>query len=127
MWQDIINSLKSLGLASGGVTLNSLLAGEDLTADVIKTETRGVPFNIAVNATISIIDSAGGFLHTVLIGQTSNPTITIYDNASGASGTILFHADAGQRDSYLVDMTYVNGATAYLTAGNSTRITGSYR
>lgn len=82
---------------------------------------------IELAATISIVKSTSGFLHTVNVGLNSNPTMTLFDNASGASGTVLAHIEPGNKGSYLVDVNFSSGITAYLTAGNSPRATLSYR
>ena len=111
-------------------TLNSLIAGEDLTNNKLVVEHKYTPFNLTQSATISIIKSSSGLVHNLNIGQLSNPTITLYDNASGASGTVLAHVQPlglGAQDSYLVDLSFTNGLTAYMTAGNATIITGGYR
>lgn len=132
MWQDIVNSIKNLSSngTGGGVSLNTLIAGEDLTNNKLVIEHKYTPFNITLNATISIIKSSSGLLHNVNIGTLSSPTITIFDNASGASGTVLFHAHPsglGAQDSYVIDLSFSNGATAWVTGGNATIITGGYR
>lgn len=111
-------------------TMNTLIAGEDLTNNKLVVEHKYTPFNITVNGTISIIKSTSGLMHNLNVGMLSNPTITIFDNASGASGTILAHIQPlglGAQDSYLIDLSFSNGLTAYLTAGNAAIITGGYR
>ena len=85
---------------------------------------------IEIAATISIVKSTSGFLHAVNVGMLSNPTMTIFDNASGASGTVLLHVEPqglGGQKCYLIDVSVVNGITAYLTGGNAPRLTLSYR
>lgn len=83
--------------------------------------------SIEIAATISIVKSAAGYLHTINVGLSSNPTMTLFDNASGASGTVLAHIEPGSRGSYVVDANFTSGLTAYLTAGNSPRATLAYR
>lgn len=100
---------------------------EDNVAEVAKVEHRYTISNIAIAATISIIRSAAGLLHTVNIGQASHPTLTIFDNASGASGTVLHHNDAGQVGSWLVDGSTSNGITCYVTGGLTPKSTLSWR
>ena len=122
MEQEKINSLKALGLAGGGVTLNTLIAGENLTTNKLVVEHSYTPFNITLNATLTIIKSTAGLLHNINIGMLSNPTITIFDNASGASGTVLLHVQPlglGAQDSYLIDLSFSSGATAWVTGGNA--------
>ena len=107
MWEQIGDSLSQLATNSG-------------------TASRA----IELAATISIVKSSAGFLHTINVGMHSNPTITFFDNASGASGTILAHIEPqgiGRGGSFLVDVSVLSGITAYTTAGNAPRITVSYR
>ena len=126
----------SAGQASSGrfdqfghflVALGTTIAGEDLVNDVQKVEQRYSAVNLTATATLSILRSTTGQLGRVNIGLLSNPTVTIYDNASGASGTVLLHVDAGQAGSYVVDLTFVNGATAWVTGGNAISIPVSIR
>jgi len=101
---------------------------EDNTANRALVEARNTPYNISQSATISIIKSSPGFLHLVSVGMNSCPTTTIYDNASGASGTILAHIEPIMGPgSYVQDVTFVNGATAWVTAGNAVRVVVSAR
>jgi len=69
-------------------TLATLLAGEDLTNDLLKVETRATPVNITTNTTTTI-KSGAGVLYGFTVnnnGFTAAGTITIYDNTAG-SGT----------------------------------------
>lgn len=98
---------------------------EDNTAGVAKVEHRYTPFTLSTSATITIVRSVSSLIHTVNIGMLSNPTLTIYDNPSGASGTILAHIEpqtTGFNGNYLVDAQALTGITAYMPAGNATRI-----
>lgn len=99
---------------------------EILTAQA-KNTNPGSPKQISVGATISIIASRTGTLHTISVGNNSSPSLTAYDNASGASGTILAMIDPGARGSYVYDVSYVNGCTVYLAAGNAPAIVVSAR
>lgn len=73
------------------LTLGTLLAGEDLTNDVIKTEQRFQTSGAITTDTQ--VKSSSGFVHTVTIAQTDAAptagTIDIYDNTAG-SGTKIF-------------------------------------
>lgn len=82
---------------------------------------------LAVAATFSAIKTSAGFLHTVNIGSSSCPTLTIYDNASGASGTILAQIEPAQSGSYIYDVSFTNGATAFFEAGNTPSANVSFR
>ena len=68
----------------------TLLAGEDLTNDVMKVEQRFSYSNISADA---LVKSGVGFLHTLTFAQIDAAptagTIIIYDNTA-ASGTVIF-------------------------------------
>jgi hypothetical protein len=68
----------------------TLLAGEDLTNDLLKTETRASYLNITTNAT-TVVKSGVGVFYGFTVnnnGFTTAGTITIYDNTAG-SGTLI--------------------------------------
>lgn len=69
-------------------TQSTTTAGEDITADVLKTEVRGSYINITTNATTVIKSTAGMFYGFTVNnnGFTTAGTITVYDNSAG-SGT----------------------------------------
>lgn len=70
------------------VTEQTLHAGEDLTNDVQKIETRGSFLNITTNTTTTVKTGAGVFYGFTINnnGFTTAGTVTIYDNTAG-SGT----------------------------------------
>jgi len=109
------------------VSQDTLIAGEDLTADRLKVELKGNPFQLTASATIGIAKSTSGVLLGFNVGQVSAPTLTIYDNASGASGTILALIEPGARGSYVLNESFNVGCTAHLTAGNAPAIVLSVR
>ena len=77
------------GTVAALTTFNSLLAGEDQTNDVMKTEQQ---FSYAYSAAVgtTVVKAAAGFLHGILLGSTSaGGAITVYDNATGTSATIM--------------------------------------
>lgn len=93
---------------------------EDLLTLIANSSARG--FNNKVinqGGTLSILTSTSGVLHSTAIGQNSCPSLTLYDNASGASGTILLQVSPGNQSCYVQDLTYVNGVTALVAAGNA--------
>lgn len=71
------------------VTLSTKIAGEDLTADVLKTEERYTGINVTADTQIK---SGAGFVHTITVACTDSAptagTIIIYDNTA-ESGTII--------------------------------------
>jgi len=74
------------------VTQATLLAGEDLTNDVIKTEHRYSYFGPVVSDTA--IKSGAGFVHTITISQADAAptagTIQVRDSTSAGAGTVMF-------------------------------------
>lgn len=77
------------------VELATLIAGEDLANDVIKTERRYTYYNISTDTTVTIV-SGVGLLHGIIINKGfAAGTVTIYDNTAASStkiGTITFGA-----------------------------------
>ena len=82
MEADASNNLKA--------TLGTLMAGEDLTNDVLKVEQRMSYTNISADTAVK---SGAGFLHTLTFAQIDAAptagTIIVYDNTA-ESGTIIF-------------------------------------
>lgn len=79
----------SSGVPVAGVTLQTLIAGEDLTNNVIKTEQR-FSYYTSFGTAVGTVKSGAGFLHNIVI---TNPmmfgaagTISVWDNTA-ASGT----------------------------------------
>jgi hypothetical protein len=70
------------------VTEATLLAGEDLTNNVMKVEQRFSYAAISTAAT-TVIKSGSGFIHTISIVGGTLGAITVYDNTAGSGTTIL--------------------------------------
>lgn len=98
------------------VTLETLIAGEDLTANVMKVEQRfSYHHQSAVGTTV--IKSSGGFLHAINVGTSSSGgPIVLYDSASGTSGTIIATIGTTTTTDPLptrtYDVSFVNGLVA---------------
>lgn len=106
------------------ITLSTLLAGEDLTNDVLKVEHQYDYARIST-ATTTTVKSGAGFLHTITIGKTAAGDITIYDNTAG-SGTVIALLKASiAEQTFTFDVAFATGLTI-VTAGASD-ITVSYR
>ncbi len=69
------------------VSLASLIAGEDLTNNVLKVEQRFTNANI-ITATTTTIKSGAGYVDEVIVVGGTLGNVTIYDNIA-ASGTVL--------------------------------------
>ena len=68
------------------MSLADQIAGEDLSADVLKVESRYGYANITTTSTTTV-KSGAGFLHNIVINTpVATSVITLYDN-TGGSGT----------------------------------------
>ncbi len=106
------------------VTLATTLAGEDVAADVVKTETRGAAVNILTATTTTIKSTAGHINHLIAVGGTMG-NVTIYDNTA-ASGTVLFGPATPTAGGVIVaDIEFSVGLTVVTAA--ATAISGSVR
>lgn len=100
------------------------IAGEDLTADVLKVEQRFTPAYIST-ATTTTVKSGAGFLHSLTVNGGTAGTIIGYDNTAG-SGTVLFSFDSTNAlATYLFDIVFSTGLT--IVTASATKITVSYR
>lgn len=101
-----------------------LKAGEDVAADVVKTETRGAAVNILTATTTTIKSAAGHINHLIAVGGTMG-NVTIYDNTA-ASGTVLFGPATPTAGGVIVaDIEFSVGLTVVTAA--ATAISGSVR
>lgn len=115
----------------GGVTLNTLQAGEDLTNDVTKVEQR---FSYANISSDTAVKSGAGFLHTVTFAQIDAAptagTIIIYDNTA-ESGTIIFSSTWTTAVFYpttvTIDAAFSTGLYVGFTTTADIGVTLSYR
>lgn len=107
-----------------GTTLATTLAGEDVAADVVKTETRGSAVNILTATTTTIKSAPGHINHLIAVGGTMG-NVTIYDNTA-ASGTVLFGPATPTAGGVIVaDIEFSVGLTVVTAA--ATAISGSVR
>lgn len=110
------------------VTLATLLAGEDLTNNVIKVEERFSYAGYTTAQAAVTIKSGAGFLHTVTIAGGTAGAVTIWDNTAG-SGTVIIGAftpgNVTVPVTLTLDVTFATGLT--FTTAAATVITFSYR
>lgn len=105
-------------------TLATTIAGEDVTVDVLKTETRGAAVNILTATTTTVKSGAGHLNHLIAVGGTMG-NVTIYDNTA-ASGTVLFGPATPTAGGVIVaDIEFAVGLTVVTAA--ATAISGSVR
>jgi len=108
-------------------TLATLIAGEDLTNNVLKTEQR---FSYAAisTATTTTVKSGAGFVHTITIAGGTLGAITVYDNTAG-SGTAIIPTFTPTATlpcpTIILDETFSTGLTIVTAA--ATIINVSYR
>jgi hypothetical protein len=117
-------AIKAVGNALGLFSLDTKLAGEDLTNDVMKVEQRFSNSYIST-ATTTTVKSGAGFLHSITIGETAAGAITIYDNTAG-SGTVLAVLKASiAEQTFTFNTPYSTGLTIVTAAAS--KLTVSYR
>jgi hypothetical protein len=113
------------------MSLADQIAGEDLSADVLKVEQRYGYSNITT-ATTTTIKSGAGFLHAITImTPVANSVITIYDNTAASGnkiGTITLPAAITNQGpiSVPVNVSFTTGLTV-VTATAASDLTVSYR
>jgi hypothetical protein len=116
-------------LIAGKVGINTLMAGEDQTNDVLKVEQRFSYKNLAANAATTV-KATPGFLHCLTIntiGSSSN-TITIYDGTD-TNGTKIATIDStiANAPTRIFDVSFTVGLHVVIATGTAADITLSYR
>jgi hypothetical protein len=115
---------------NGPMALSTLVAGEDLTNDLLKVEQRNSYSNI-LTATTTVIKTGSGLLHAITFNKPVVSEVwTIYDNtaASGTKigtitlpGTLLNEGPV----TAIFDVSFSTGLT--IVSGSTTDGTVSYR
>lgn len=106
------------------VNLNTQIAGEDLTNDVLKVENQFSNTYIATNTT-TVVKATPGFLHSITVGETAAGAITVYDNTS-AAGTIVAVLKASiAEQTFVFDVICGTGITVVTAAAS--KISVSWR
>jgi len=123
---NILDISTSPTTASGAeqVDLETKIAGEDLTNDVLKVNQVFSPTYIST-ATTTVVKTGSGLLHSIVIGETAAGAITIYDNTAGSGTTIGVLKASVAEGTYTFDASFATGLTI-VTAGAS-KITVNYR
>lgn len=103
------------------VGMGSLMAGEDLTNDVLKTEDRSTYTNISASA---LIKTGAGRVKGFMVNSHTSGTLKLWDNTSAATtvllNTITFAAGSGLMFN-LPDVEF--GTGLYATVGGTADIT----
>ncbi len=108
--------------------LATLLAGEDLTNNVMKVEQRFSFASYSTAQAATVVKSGTGFLHTVTILGGTAGAITVWDNTAGSGTTILPAFTPGNVTvpvTITLDVSFATGLT--ITTAAATVIALSYR
>lgn len=105
-------------------SLATLIAGEDLTNNVLKVETRFSYATISTAATTTV-KSGAGFLHRIIITGGTAGTITVYDNTAGSGTQIADFDTTNTMNSYEFNVAFSTGLT--IITGAATKVTVAYR
>lgn len=109
---------------SARVTQSTLQAGEDITGDVQKVETRGTPAVIST-ATTTLIKTGPGNVNSVRVAGGVLGNVAIYDGTD-ATGTVLLPAVTPVQGQVLLDdIRFSTGLT--IVTLTATILTVSYR
>ena len=111
-------------MAGYPVTQTTLQAGEDILADVQKTELRGTPAAISAIAT-TLLKTGPGTLHSLRVAGGTLGAVTVYDNTD-ASGTVLLPATTPVQGQVLLEGIRFSTGLTIVTAA-ATILTVSYR
>jgi hypothetical protein len=102
------------------VTQATLLAGEDLTNDVVKVEQRFTYAYIST-ATTTQVKTGAGFLHKIIVNTTAAGTIKIIDDVSGSTVNIgqmkasIAEGDYEYNLSFTTGLRIITAATSDIT------------
>jgi hypothetical protein len=116
------------------VKLADKIAGEDLTNDVMKTETRFSYYATSSDAGSTGIKVGSGVLHSITVNNLNvkTPIITLYDNTSAAGTKIATLPASSTQQTYVYDVSFgtgllINVGTQNGTTGTGMDVTVSYR
>ena len=129
--QNILNATFDPVNANTAVTLDTLIAGEDLTNNVLKVEERFSYSNVSADAQIK---AGAGFLHTLTFAQIDAAptagTIIVYDSLTEAN-TIIFSSTWTTAIFYpttvTIDASFATGLYIGFTTTADIGVTVSYR
>lgn len=122
--QQILNSTYNGTREDVAVSLNTLIAGENLTTNKIEVEQVFSGTNITT-ATTTTVKSGAGFLHAITINTTAAGTITIYDNTAGSGTKIGIIKASVVEQTLTYNVSFTTGLTIVTAAASD--ITVSWR
>ena len=85
---NVIGKLVDTAGTINGVTLNTLISGEDQTNDVMKTEGQFSYTNVTASGATAVKTTAG-LLHAITFNQPVSGVTTVITDASAAGGTLI--------------------------------------
>lgn len=113
------------------ISLATLIAGEDLTNNVLKVEQRFSFLNIAAGQATTTVKSGAGFLHSITFNSAATATnvTTVYDNTAGSGTVIAIPAatTATVPTTLTYDCSFSTGLTIVTGTANGSNMTVSYR
>lgn len=119
------NSPLQLDAASNlKVTQATLLAGEELTNNVMKVENR-FSYAAITTATTTTVKSGAGFLHRLVVTGGTAGTVVVYDNTAGSGTQIANFDSASTMTSYEFNVAFSTGLT--IVTGAATKVTVAHR
>ena len=101
------------------IGMGSLLAGEDLTNDVLKTEDRATYTNISASA---LIKTGAGRLKGFTVNSHTSGTLKLWDNTSAATTVLLNTITFNAGPTYFVLPDVEFGTGLYATIGGTADI-----
>lgn len=99
-------------------TLSTLIAGEDLTNNVLKVEER-FSYQALTSLVTVTVKSGAGFLHNIVVGGQSLPTINIWDNTAASTTLIGTINAASAPGTYSYDVAFTTGLTVQPLPGTA--------
>lgn len=116
------------GTATVGVSMDSAIAGEDLTNDVLKTEQRFSYYHhVGTAGSVSgTVKSGAGFLSSLDIGiHTTGGTYTLYDSIGTSASVIGVIGSGGATPVHVYNVSFSTGLT--IVSGSVCDVAISYR
>lgn len=107
-------------------TLDTTIAGEDITNDVMKVEHRYTNAFTSL-ASITTVKSGAGFFHNITFGHASCPSLIVYDNTSAANPIIQTFQAGMPAGSYTINRSFSTGLTLQFAVGVSPQVSVGYR
>lgn len=122
--QEVLNRGFDSSNDQNKVTLNTLIAGEDLTNDVTKVEEQ-FTFAYIASATTTQVKSGSGLLKAIIVNTTAAGTIGLIDGTSGTTVNIGQLKASVAEGTYTYNLKFTTGLR--IVTGAASDITVIYR